>query len=159
MNKKKKRIALRLLYGALGLLGFTACSSEEEEHEIICEYGTPSIKFQAKGTVTSEANEPLKGIQVIVRSWWDNAPLVADTLYTDEKGEFQTQNLNTGGDIDKQKIYFNDIDGEENGGAFKSDSIALKDMNIKQIEKGSGWDRGTYEITPKSPIKLSKKDN
>lgn len=154
MSKKKKRIALRLLYGALGLLGFAAC----EEGETPVEYGSPYTKFQVKGTVTSEADEPLKGIQVIVRAEWDNDPIAADTLYTDEKGEFQTKELGTGG-IGKQKVYFHDIDGEENGGTFKSDSIALKDMDMKQIEKGDGWYKGTYEITPKSPIKLSKKDN
>lgn len=119
-------------------------------------YGSPYAKFQVKGKVTSEADEPLKGIQVIVRSSWDNDPLIADTLYTDEKGEFQTQESRFDG-IDEQKVYFHDIDGEENGGTFKSDSIALKDMDRKQIEKGdNNWYNGKYEITPKSPIKLSE---
>lgn len=155
MKKTKKKVMmLRLLSGALGLLGFTACNNNEEE-EVLLMYGSPYTKFQVKGTVTSEADEPLKGIQVIVRTLWNNDPIIADTLYTDEKGEFQTQELGTGG-IGKQKVYFNDIDGEENGGAFKSDSIALKNMDMKKIEEGDGWYRGKYEITPKSPIKLSK---
>ena len=154
MSKKKKAMMLRLLSGALGLLGFAACSNDADE-DIRIEYGTPYTKFQVKGKVTSETDEPLKGIQVIVRTQWNNIPIAADTLYTDEKGEFQTKELGTGG-IEKQKVYFHDIDGEENGGTFKSDSIALKDMDMKQIEKGDGWYKGTYEITPKSPIKLSK---
>ena len=36
----------------------------------------------------------------------------------------------------EQKVYFNDIDGEENGGAFKSDSVLIKDMNQKKLEEG-----------------------
>lgn len=147
---KKKAMMLRLLSGALGLLGFAACNEIEDM------YGTPYIRFLIKGTVTSETDEPLKGIQVIVRPEWN--PMWNDTLYTDEKGEFQAISGSSFG-INEQKIYFNDIDGEENGGNFKSDSIALKDMEMKQVGKGSGWDRSTYEFTPKSPIKLSKKDN
>ena len=149
---KKKAMMFSLLSGALGLLGFAACEEEK------LEYGTPYTKFQVKGTVTSEANEPLKGIQVIVRTGWDNNPMWADTLYTDEKGEFQTQELETVS-IDEQKICFHDIDGEENGGTFKSDSIALADMDMKRIEKGKGWYNGKYEITPQAPIKLSKEEN
>lgn len=155
MSKKKKAMMFRLLSGALGLLGFAACNNNEEE-EILLMYGSPYAKFQVKGTVTSEADEPLKGIQVIVRTEWDNDPIAADTLYTDEKGEFQTKELGTGG-IGKQKVYFHDIDGEENGGTFKSDSIALKDMDMKQIEKGdNNWYNGKYEFTTKTPVKLSE---
>lgn len=156
MSKKKRTMMLRLLSGALGLLGFAACNNNEEEEELLLMYGSPYTKFQVKGTVTSEANEPLKGIQVIVRKLWDNNPMWADTLYTDEKGEFQTQESRFGG-INEQKVYFHDIDGEENGGTFKSDSIALKDMDMKQIEKGdNNWYNGKYEFTPKHPVKLSK---
>ena len=57
----------RLLSGALVLLGFASCSNEDENWEIRCEYGTPYSKFLVKGTVTSDKDEPLKNIQVIVR--------------------------------------------------------------------------------------------
>lgn len=61
------------------------------------------------------------------------------------------------GGINEQKVYFNDIDGEENGGAFKSDSVLIKDMNQKKLEEGGHWYVGKFEFSPKGSIKLSKK--
>ena len=56
-----------------------------------------------------------------------------------------------------KKLIFNDIDGEANGGTFKSDSVCMKDMESKQIKKGDGnWYLGTYEYNME--IKLSKED-
>ena len=109
------------------------------------------------GTVTSDKDEPLKNIQVIVRQDWNNGVFPADTIYTDEKGEFKTEDLSIGG-INEQKVYFNDIDGEENGGAFKSDSVLIKDMNQKKLEEGGHWYVGKFEFSPKGSIKLSKKE-
>ena len=83
---KKKMTVHRLLSGALVLLGFASCSNEDENWEIRCEYGTPYSKFLVKGTVTSDKDEPLKNIQVIVRQDWNNGVFPADTIYTDEKG-------------------------------------------------------------------------
>lgn len=156
MNMKKKMTVHRLLSGALVLLGFASCSNEDENWEIRCEYGTPYSKFLVKGTVTSDKDEPLKNIQVIVRQDWNNGVFPADTIYTDEKGEFKTEDLSIGG-INEQKVYFNDIDGEENGGAFKSDSVLIKDMNQKKLE-GGHWYVGKFEFSPKGSIKLSKKE-
>ena len=73
------------------------------------------------------------------------------------KGEFKTEDLSIGG-INEQKVYFNDIDGEENGGAFKSDSVLIKDMNQKKLEEGGHWYVGKFEFSPKGSIKLSKKE-
>ena len=84
---KKKMTVHRLLSGALVLLGFASCSNEDENLEIRCEYGTPYSKFLVKGTVTSDKDEPLKNIQVIIRQDWNNGVFPADTIYTDEKGE------------------------------------------------------------------------
>lgn len=157
MNTKKRLTVCRLLSGALALLGFASCSEEFGGEEIRYEYGSPYSKYIVKGTVTSDADKPLKGIQVIVRRAWNNHPMDADTVYTDEKGTFNTGELGTGG-IGMQKVYFNDIDGDENGGAFKSDSLALKDMTVKQLEKAEHWYTGKFEYSPEEPIKLSKEE-
>ena len=64
--------------------------------------------------------------------------------------------------IRTQKVAFiswtQDIDGEENGGAFKSDSVLIKDMNQKKLEEGGHWYVGKFEFSPKGSIKLSKKE-
>lgn len=158
MNTKKKMTVARFLSGALVLLGFGSCSNaSDDEGGGRLEYGTPTVDFQIKGKVTSEEGDPLKGIQVIVRHAWDNRPEGgADTLYTDAKGEFSGKELTVGA-IAEQKAYFNDVDGEANGGAFKSDSVALKNMDNKKVGDGNGhWYNGKYELS--TTVKLKKAD-
>lgn len=158
MNTKKKMTVRRLLSGALVLLGFTSCSNHEDgNEEIMLEYGSPYTRFQVKGKVTSETDEPLKGIRVVTRTEWNNHPMLADTVYTDAQGEFKTQELGST-TIAEQKVYFDDVDGEANGGSFKSDSIALKDMKPELLEEGSGWNKGKFEFSTETPVKLKKKE-
>ena len=49
--------------------------------------------------MTSDKDEPLKNIQVIVRQDWNNGVFPADTIYTDENGEFKTEDLSIGGTV------------------------------------------------------------
>lgn len=156
MNTKKKMLVHRLLSGAMALLGFAACN-DENNGEIWCEYGTPITRFHVKGKVTDDAGEALKNIQVVVRQGWNNDPQDADTIYTDANGEFQSNELSCVG-IGEQKVYFHDVDGEENGGTFKSDSVRLSGMEKKQMENGSGWYNGKFEFSMKKPVELSKKE-
>ncbi|MDE5677447.1 MAG: radical SAM-associated putative lipoprotein [Phocaeicola sp.] len=156
MNMKKYMTVRRLLSGVLALLGFSSCGDEIGESP--CEYGTPYVKFQVKGKVVSDKDMPLEGIQVIVRQEWNNDAAYADTVYTDEKGEFMTDELNTVG-IEKQKVYFNDVDGDEHGGTFRSDSVSITAMDRKEMEEGKGWYRGKYEFVTREPVKLSEKGN
>ena len=139
---KQKKVLEQSLCGVLALLGFAAC---------------------AETSVISDDGKALKDIQVIVKN--ENAyyndeegELVRmnDTIYTDSGGEFVSQMMRDGW-VDTKKLIFNDIDGEANGGTFKSDSVCMKDMESKQIKKGDGnWYLGTYEYNME--IKLSKED-
>ena len=138
---KQKKVLEQSLCGVLALLGFAACAET-------------SVEYDGKA---------LKDIQVIVKN--ENAyyndeegELVRmnDTIYTDSGGEFVSQMMRDGW-VDTKKLIFNDIDGEANGGTFKSDSVCMKDMESKQIKKGDGnWYLGTYEYNME--IKLSKED-
>lgn len=136
----------------LSILGFAACDEIGNQE---CMYGTPTLDFQLKGTVTTEDDKPLEGIQVIVRKAWNNQdfPKGADTLYTNAQGEFATSKITTSG-INEQKVYFNDVDGEKNGGTFKSDSVLLRELDRKPVKKGdNSWYQGEYEMTVS--VKLS----
>lgn len=134
MNTKKRLAVRRLLSGTLALLGFASCSEEFGGEDIMYEYGTPYSKFIVKGTVTSDADKPLKGIQVIVRQSWNNSILPSDTVYTDEKGAFNTGELGMGG-IGMQKVYFNDIDGDENGGCIQVGFTCIEGYDGKTIRE------------------------
>ena len=151
---KKRKLGGRLLAGALSVLGFVGCDGVGEVPDM---YGCPIVDFQVKGAVTSEDGTPLKGIRVITRTSWDNNAYGADTVYTDAKGEFKSRELASIA-IGKQKVYLDDVDGEENGGAFKSDSINLRDMEKKQLNQENGWYAGKYEYSAKDAVKLKKEE-
>lgn len=146
---KIKEVRKRILYGVLTLLGFTACG------EISDEYGSPITDYQVKGRVTSEEGKPLSGIQVVVKDD-GSVPEGNDTVYTNADGRFVSHQASTGWVVSGQVI-FNDIDGEANGGTFKSDSVKLINMESRRIKKGDGyWYAGMYEYNME--IGLSKED-
>ena len=89
---------------------------------------------------------------------WDNTPnpYADDTVYTDKGGAFANEMTGTVG-IDKQKVYFDDVDGEANGGLFQSDSTNIADMEATLVEEGHGsWYQGKYEFEVQK--KLKKKE-
>ena len=101
-----------------------------------------------KGIVTDEAGNPIENIRVIIRNAWDNTPnpYADDTVFTDKEGAFANEMTGTVG-IDKQKVYFDDVDGEDNGGLFQSDSTNIADMEATLVEEGHGsWYQGKYEF-------------
>lgn len=150
---EKRKLVSRILAGTLSVLGFVGCDGSGGNEDM---YGCPTVDFQVKGTVVSEDAGPLEGIRVVVRTAWDNVDYNADTVYTDAKGEFKSHELSSVA-IDQQKVYFDDVDGENNGGIFKSDSIALEKMDKKQLKKGDGWFNGQFEYTA-PVVKLSKEE-
>lgn len=150
---EKRKLVSRILAGTLSVLGFVGCDGSGGNEDM---YGCPTVDFQVKGTVVSEDAGPLEGIRVVVRTAWDNVDYNADTVYTNAKGEFKSHELSSVA-IDQQKVYFDDVDGENNGGIFKSDSIALEKMDKKQLKKGDGWFNGQFEYTA-PVVKLSKEE-
>ena len=83
-------------------------------------------------------------------------PYADDTVYTDKEGAFANEMTGTVG-IDKQKVYFDDVDGEANGGLFQSDSTNIADMEATLVEEGHGsWYQGKYEFEVQK--KLKKKE-
>lgn len=168
MTPKHKSLLSRLCAAVLALLGFASC---EKFNDIRCEYGTPSVDFKVKGTVTDADEKPIEGIRVIVRTNFDNLPDSRqsyvddlgryhayggdDTLFTDVKGRYESNELYTVA-IASQHVYFDDIDGNAKGGAFQSDSVQLKTAPNRQYQKANGhWYNGGYEYTV--DVQLQKK--
>lgn len=108
---KTNKWMTRLLSSALVALGFTACDDENDPEDYPVEYGTPTVDYRVKGTVTDDTGNPIENIRVIIRYKWDNTPnpYMDDTVYTDKQGAFANE-MNTTGGIGKQKVYFDDID-------------------------------------------------
>ena len=75
-----------------------------------------------------------------------------DTVYTDAKGAFQSAKIQSGG-IYQQRVVFDDVDGEANGGEFSTVDMSINDLGSKQIKKGDGWYDGEYELSTKVQMK------
>lgn len=159
--KQKARHLLHLLLGTLlGWLGFSSC---EELRNIIdppCMYGSPTVRFVAKGKVTDGSGRGIEGVRVAVRAhrytpgydqehWYDD-----DTLYTDAAGKYEAQMSLTSFDAPSEvTIVFEDVDGAAHGGEFASQTVTPA---IKQTEKGDkAWYYGTYAV--EADAKLEKK--
>ena len=142
-----------LLGSLLGLLGFTSCNILVNPF-IRDMYGQPTASYKLVGSVTDEAGEPVKGIQVTfhpelgnngeeVNSW------IVDTLYSDASGKFSRDVLKYDWpDLDNAVVKFRDIDGPDNGGSFKPKDVPVSALKVDQTRKGEGnWNQGDFTIT------------
>lgn len=165
MNKKKRWRVESFLSGALAMLGFAGCSSENED--ILCAYGSPSVDYRVVGTVTNEQGEPLKDIQVVIDNpiaygyYDDNGNFITeeststanpDTVYTDKDGRFSSHWTNAFDDSDLV-VDIQDTDGEDNGGEFQSKHFTQDEFDKKQLEKGNTWYKGKYEYSKTIQLK------
>ena len=151
--RQKAASFLHLLLGALlGLLGFSSCEFLDIGGGMTM-YGEPHADFQATGRVTDKSGKGIQGIRVAIRQHrhYDNRPGVIydqndwydnDTLFTDASGryELKTTVFEKPHDV---KIVFEDIDGEENGGSFKSQTATPE---IRQTAKAKDWYTGGFAV-------------
>lgn len=144
--KKSYRYLLKISNSVLAvlltLLG-VACSNDDEP--LPAEYGTPYAKFTVKGKVTGENGEAIPGIEVKGKSNLDplRLSIYPPQSLTDNDGNYTF----LAPIIGKQdfKVFFEDIDGEENG-LYKTDSIEVKASQVELTGK-DGWFVGEGEIT------------
>lgn len=135
-----------VLTALLAMLGYESCSSDS-----VVEYGTPNADFQIKGQVTYEGGIPIPGIRVRAPySYIDGSD--GQSVLTDENGRFELDEFHS---MLYGRLYVEDIDGEDNGGEFLSDTINVWDLPKKEVEKGSGWYEGKFEVN--ANIRLEKK--
>jgi putative lipoprotein (rSAM/lipoprotein system) len=140
-----------LLTALLSILGY-GCSSEGPE-----EYGCPHADYIIKGTVTDEAGTPIQGIKTTLKNLYGVSPQngqVLDSFLTDDSGKYQV--YDNGMESSQTKLIVEDIDGEENGGEFLSDTLDINHEKAVQTKEGDGrWYQGSFEIT--QDVKLKKK--
>ena len=149
MTPKHKSLLSRLCAAVLALLGFASC---EKFNDVRLEYGTPSVDFKVKGTVTDEASKPLEGIRVVIRRPYN--PYISrsqqdggDTIYTNAEGKYESPII-TDMSVQQKKAYYDDVDGAAGGGEFASDSVEIYKAPKTQFKEASGgWYDGGYEYT------------
>ena len=136
-----KRFIDKVIMGLLALLGFSVTEGCRVE------YGCPHANFEITGKVTSEENVKLSGIRVTVSldGDWERDPEYGYIVTeTDADGLYYLA-LQTYIWSDGTAIKFEDVDGPENGGAFKSKIVTMAPEDRKQVKKGDGkWFEGDY---------------
>ena len=144
MKKKWYRIANGALSALLVLLGFEACSEEGGREE----YGTPTVDFHVVGQVTNAEGDPIEGIRVTTRGYFNfHDGTTEQTTYTDKDGHFATKEMRSISIDPMLRVVFEDVDGEANGGVFAKDSVMADAMTRTQVGKGDGhWYDGKYEL-------------
>lgn len=142
MKTKLQRLTHYLMAMLFGLLGFSACSDDEED-EMLVMYGTPTADYIVKGTVTDEAGNPIMGINIYPSRTLTPAK-------TDAEGRFKTDTLSYDG-----PYFFVDPDGDANGGRFETDTLYYNDFKSTKVgESKHAWHMGVFEL--EAEVKLKK---
>lgn len=135
--------AIKCLLPLFGVAVFDSCA-------VKAEYGCPHADFEAKGVVTDEDGNAIKGIRVALSAErpdysYFNTPL-RDTLWTNENGEYTSGDSFSAHDyayMESIKLEFEDVDGPENGGEYQKVSI---EVPVFKVKDGDGnWYNGAYE--------------
>ncbi|MDH6306613.1 putative lipoprotein (rSAM/lipoprotein system) [Parabacteroides sp. PF5-5] len=133
------------LAGLLSLVGYS-CSNNNED-ELVAEYGTPHASYAIKGKVTNESHEaiPYLQVEVIKHEGEDNYFQDIDTLYTDKNGDFSWENtlVSFGSDISVDVIT-QDIDGNANG-SYLSDTTTVSFKSEDMTGPTGHWYFGKAE--------------
>lgn len=151
--KAKVRHIYELIIGAiLSLLGFSSI--------VGCgrlEYGSPYATFKVNGDVkAADTGKPIEG--VVVKFFPDESiPEWYDELQSDKDGKV-SESFTASPREKNIMLTFEDVDGEEHGGLFASDTLRAKDLNITFVEdKKSTWHQGDYDITFEAKLKKADK--
>ncbi|QGY42903.1 hypothetical protein GM418_04300 [Maribellus comscasis] len=136
----------RIIAFIISVLGIgTACSFGGCEYGTVAEYGTPSATFIVTGKVTNENDVGIKGIKV---------KMSYDSTLTNESGQYEVEKVDFPTD-QEFPIYFEDVDGAENGEYQKLDTVvAFVDPEFNGGD--GGWYNG--ETNKEFDIKLKDKN-
>lgn len=141
MKKKLLTTINSLIAMLLSALGLSSCIFGAM-------YGVPHATFELSGTVTDEAEQPLKDIQVGLRRRGDGYPGVVG--YTDENGRYEW----TVGDffpVDSIDIIVSDTNG-----VYMRDSVRVGiEYDSRGKRWGDSWNHGTGTV--QQDFRLKKK--
>ena len=141
------------LSGLLALLGFGGCDRFAK-----CMYGQPTANYKFLGDVKDESGKAIPGIRVVFLPNQDVQSYENDTLYTDQAGHFEKDQLKYSwpDEAAKASVKFEDVDGEANG-RFETKTIKRDELTVKQTKKSNdAWYKGDFTIEAKAVLKKEK---
>lgn len=108
----------------------------DEEDVVVAEYGCPVVEFSVKGRVVDADSNPIQNIEI-------SHPETGYYTRTSEDGSFKYDACLTGFELSEVTIIAQDTDGEENGGDFQTQEVAVE---VQQTDPGDGsWNNGKFE--------------
>lgn len=144
--------------GLLAILGFGSCDKEGPIFGGgggLCMYGQPHANYKFLGDVKDETGEAIPGIRVVFFPEEDKPSYVNDTLYTDQAGHFEKDQLKYSWPDEARtaKVKFEDVDGDANG-RFETKIVKRDGLTVKQTKKtDDAWYKGDFTIETKAVLK------
>lgn len=137
---------------ALGVGAMASCKVE---------YGSPHADYEAKGRVTDEEGNPVKGIKVeFVETYGTDSlgnaeyyPLSDEYVLTGDDGSFGIKSTLYTAGTDSITVGFIDVDGESNGGEFATKMVKEPLVRIKD---GKDWNEGTFAVPDEMEVTLER---
>ena len=160
----------RIILMLLGIVGFfTGCkpnaggcepyvyrwNNPYPDSVMVYLYGIIRADFAIKGIVTSKIDgKPIPNIAV-VRQVENNQTVIMD--FTDSEGNYNVYDYYLSDKESVIHLNFEDIDGKENGGEFKTQEIKIKitDVDREKMEK-CNQDDGIFTTTQNIELKSKK---
>ena len=147
--------------GLLAILGFGSCNKGgliPDEGGMTCMYGQPHANYKFLGDVKDETGKAIPGIRVVFFPEEDKPSYVNDTLYTDQAGHFEKDQLKYDWPDEARtaKVKFEDVDGEANG-RFETKIVKRDGLTVTQTRKtDNAWYKGDFTIETKAVLKKEK---
>jgi len=151
MNKSVIKFWDKIVVVLLGTLGvFTSCNKIASDCDCVyyppierdsfsIAYGVPQADYEIKGTIMNQANlQPIPNIQVVLNNG-------ADFFLTNSSGNYGFNAYYKENQKNIIQLKVEDIDGEENGGDFKTKEVKIKftEDDKEKMEK-CNRDGGTF---------------
>ena len=146
--------------GLLAILGFGSCDKNGTIFGGggLAMYGQPHANYKFLGDVKDSDGKGIEGIRVVFLPEEDRPAYINDTLYTDETGHFERNQLKYSwpDEAAKASVKFEDVDGEANG-RFETKTIKRDELTVKQTKKSKdAWYKGDFTIEAKAVLKKEK---
>ncbi len=108
----------------------TACGDGNDKP--VAEYGCPHADYVISGSVVNSKLTPINGIEVEFDEF---------TTYSDANGQWML-NVSAFPCYTDCKLTFTDVDDDQNGSVFRTETI---DLELVQTKQESSWYEGRFE--------------
>lgn len=153
-----------LMASLLTMLGFSSCSSDDDDRGGTALYGVPTVTFRYTGTVSDDSGQPINGVKVVVnaieREGGNDVQFFhLDSTFTDAQGKY-VMDTDAFGNVDyelgedRMMLTFEDADKNRDGGTYANDTVRANEMKAEKMAESSYFlHTGTYKVEVDKTLK------